>query len=151
MAKAKASEFDQYISPTEQPAKKSTLRWIAKELAKGRLIVVFGCGGDRDRAKRLLMGEVVAQGADSVVVTNDNPRTEDPKAIIDMIVKGLEKGGMSSFDVIMDRHDAIAHAVGLARPGDVVLVAGKGHENYQIIGKEKRHFDDREVLRECLK
>jgi len=130
-----------------------------KELAKRRLIVVFGCGGDRDRMKRPLMGEVVGEYADIAIVTSDNPRTEDPQSIIEMIVPGIEKAGMSirregsekGYEIIGNRRDAIGRAVSISLPGDVVLVAGKGHEDYQIIGKEKRHFDDREVLREFLK
>ncbi len=131
----------------------------AKELAKGRLIVVFGCGGDRDRVKRPLMGEAVARFADIAVVTSDNPRTEDPDAIIEMILPGLEQGGMhrgtgagsAHYEVIADRRAAIARAAELSRAGDVLVVAGKGHEDYQIVGTEKRHFDDREVLVEVLK
>ena len=130
----------------------------AKELAKGRLIVVFGCGGDRDRAKRPLMGEAVARFADIAVVTSDNPRTEDPQSIIEMILPGLEKGGMcrganahgAYYEVIADRRAAITRAAELSRAGDVLVVAGKGHEDYQIVGKERRHFDDREVLKEVL-
>jgi UDP-N-acetylmuramoyl-L-alanyl-D-glutamate--2,6-diaminopimelate ligase len=123
----------------------------AADLAKGRLIVVFGCGGDRDREKRPLMGKVVAEKANAAVVTNDNPRTEDPMDIIGMIEPGLEEGGMKEYEIIPDRREAIARAVDIARPGDVIVVAGKGHEDYQIIGTEKRHFDDKEVLEELLR
>lgn len=130
----------------------------AKELAKSRLIVVFGCGGDRDRAKRPLMGEVVSKIADVAIVTSDNPRTEDPVDIIHMILPGVARGGMAvlsrgggrGYEVIPDRREAITRAVEISGPGDVIVVAGKGHENYQIIGKERRHFDDREVLEELL-
>jgi UDP-N-acetylmuramoyl-L-alanyl-D-glutamate--2,6-diaminopimelate ligase len=135
----------------------------AKELAKSRLIVVFGCGGDRDQLKRPLMGEAVGKIADVALVTSDNPRTEDPRAIIDMIVPGLEKSGMkrrgvspatetsAGYEVIEDRRAAIERAVGMAEAGDVIVVAGKGHEDYQIVGTERKHFDDREVLEEVLK
>ncbi|RMG58047.1 MAG: UDP-N-acetylmuramoyl-L-alanyl-D-glutamate--2,6-diaminopimelate ligase [Deltaproteobacteria bacterium] len=126
----------------------------------GRLIVVFGCGGDRDRGKRPIMGEVVASRADVTVVTSDNPRSEDPRAIIDEILPGCERAGavrVSSLPgngpgrvylVEPDRRKAIGLAVDMARPGDIVLVAGKGHETYQIIGQERIEFDDRAVLRE---
>ena len=122
----------------------------AKELAKSRLIVVFGCGGDRDQLKRPLMGEAVGRIADTAVVTSDNPRTEDPGSIIEMIIPGLDKAG-GTYEVIEDRRAAIQRAVAIACPGDVIIVAGKGHEDYQIIGTEKKHFDDREVLEEFLK
>lgn len=122
----------------------------AKELAKSRLIVVFGCGGDRDQLKRPLMGEVVGRIADVAMVTSDNPRTEDPSSIIGMIIPGLEKAG-GKYEVIKDRRAAIQRAADLAKPGDVIVVAGKGHEDYQIIGVERKHFDDREVLEEMLK
>ena len=134
----------------------------AKELAKSRLIVVFGCGGDRDQLKRPLMGEAVGRIADVAMVTSDNPRTEDPSSIIGMIIPGLKKAGMKSFggaqgrpggtyEVIEDRRAAIQRAADLAKPGDVIVVAGKGHEDYQIIGTDRRHFDDREVLEEFLR
>jgi murE/murF fusion protein len=106
----------------------------------GRLIVVFGCGGDRDPGKRPKMGRVVAESADVAVVTSDNPRTEDPRAIIDMILAGIDRPVV----VEPDRRAAIGCAVRLATPEDIVLIAGKGHEDYQILGKTKIHFDDRE-------
>ena len=96
------------------------------------------------------MGEAVGRIADFAVVTSDNPRTENPGAIIDMIIPGLKKSG-GNYEVIEDRRAAIERAVRMAEPGDVILVAGKGHEDYQIVGTEKRHFDDREVLEEFLK
>lgn len=122
------------------------------ELGDGRLIVVFGCGGDRDATKRPIMGAMALE-ADYSIVTSDNPRTEDPSAIISDIVAGMEEGasgadscslGGQRFEVIADRRDAIERAVDMAQDGDVVLLAGKGHEDYQIVGTEKRHFDDRE-------
>ncbi len=121
-----------------------------KDIAKssgGRLIVVFGCGGDRDRAKRPLMGNVVSELADIAIVTSDNPRTEDPEEIIREIVTGMKKGER---EIISDRRSAISRAVEIAVRNDVVIVAGKGHEDYQIVGNESRHFDDREVLKECF-
>ena len=113
----------------------------------GRLIAVFGCGGDRDRAKRPVMGKVASEKADVAIVTSDNPRSENPDAIIKEILSGIKN---KNFEVIGDRKAAIEHAAAIARRGDVVIVAGKGHEDYQIIGNDRRHFDDREVLRECL-
>jgi UDP-N-acetylmuramyl-tripeptide synthetase len=121
-----------YVEEAEQPAG-----------GRGRLIVVFGCGGDRDPGKRPLMGQAASRGAELSIVTSDNPRTEDPDAILDMIVPGLEAGG-GRWQRERDRRAAIALAVEAARPGDVVLIAGKGHEGYQIVGKTKSHFDDRE-------
>jgi UDP-N-acetylmuramoyl-L-alanyl-D-glutamate--2,6-diaminopimelate ligase len=124
----------------------------ASGLATRRLIAVFGCGGDRDRGKRPLMGEAAARIAQEVIVTNDNPRTEAPEAIAAEIVEGLGGDGRldASHRVILDRREAIATAIRLAEEGDVVVIAGKGHEDYQIVGKTKHHFDDREVAREVI-
>jgi UDP-N-acetylmuramoyl-L-alanyl-D-glutamate--2,6-diaminopimelate ligase len=119
----------------------------AREITPGRLIVVFGCGGDRDRSKRPAMGEVAAHGSDFVVVTSDNPRTEDPMAIIAEIEQGL-KG--AHYMVIPDRREAIRAALAEAKPNDTVVIAGKGHETYQIIGTTSFPFDDRVVARELL-
>ena len=120
-----------------------------KQLTKGKTIVVFGCGGDRDATKRPLMGKA-ALAADFAVVTSDNPRTESPDAIIEDIVAGMQECG-ERFSVEPDRKRAIEHALSLAHPGDSVLIAGKGHEDYQIIGTTKHPFDDREVARQALK
>ncbi len=127
-----------------------------------RLITVFGCGGDRDRGKRPLMGAAAAAGSQLVIVTSDNPRTEDPLAIIREIEPGLSIRGLPRLDaaaaqsgeagylVVPDRREAIRLAVSLAIPGEAVLVAGKGHENYQIWGAERRHFDDREEVAQAI-
>jgi UDP-N-acetylmuramoyl-L-alanyl-D-glutamate--2,6-diaminopimelate ligase len=138
----------------------------AREIADGRIITVFGCGGDRDRTKRPKMGAAAAKGSDVVIVTSDNPRTEDPLAIIGEIEGGMvadavrvpspaegrrRADGMTPYVVIPDRQGAIAEAVSMAKPGDVVVLAGKGHEDYQIIGEKKIHFDDREVAREEIR
>lgn len=120
-----------------------------REFAKGRVIVVFGCGGDRDPTKRPEMGQIATKLADYTVVTSDNPRTEDPIKIIEHIVKGIKEG--AAYHVEPNRRKAIFHAVFTAQPNDFVLIAGKGHETYQIIGTQKLPFDDREVAREALK
>jgi len=120
-----------------------------KSVTPGRVIVVFGCGGDRDPDKRPLMGAAAARGADISIVTSDNPRSEDPVGIILQIEDGMRPLG-ASYEVQVDRRRAIARALSLAQPGDCVLVAGKGHEDYQIFADRTVHFDDREVVREEL-
>lgn len=125
----------------------------ARPLAHGRLITVFGCGGDRDRTKRPLMGAVANRLSDVIVITSDNPRTEDPLRIIAEIQRGIPadvRGPASRQLAIVDRRDAITKAIELARPGDLVLVAGKGHEKYQVIGDRVLPFDDVAVAREAL-
>lgn len=117
--------------------------------AKGRVGILFGCGGDRDRGKRPKMGKIAAQLADYVIVTSDNPRTEDPDFIISEILPGLE-GTETPYVVEPDRVKAIYYAMDHARPGDVIVLAGKGHETYQIIGHEKRHLDEREVVADYI-
>ncbi len=121
----------------------------AKEFAKGNIITVFGCGGDRDATKRSLMGKISQKLSDTCIVTSDNPRTEDPKLIIDDILDGLDKEN-KNYKVIIDRKEAIEEAIKMAKKDDVVIIAGKGHENYQIIGQTKHHFDDKEIARDCL-
>jgi UDP-N-acetylmuramoyl-L-alanyl-D-glutamate--2,6-diaminopimelate ligase len=126
---------------------------VAKVLKKGRIITVFGCGGDRDRGKRPKMGAVAVQGSDLVFVTSDNPRTEDPSTILQDIEQGilaLPESQRTAYRMISDRRAAIQTAIQEAAPNDMVLIAGKGHEDYQIIGTERFHFDDREVAREAL-
>lgn len=118
-----------------------------REHTRGRVLVVFGCGGDRDRGKRPLMGEAAGRGADRAWVTNDNPRSEDPAAIAAAIVAGAPAG---TLQVVLDRRAAIAAALAEARPGDLVLIAGKGHETTQTVGAEVLPFDDRRVARELL-
>jgi UDP-N-acetylmuramoyl-L-alanyl-D-glutamate--2,6-diaminopimelate ligase len=126
-----------------------TLR--AMKTPSQRLITVFGCGGDRDKDKRPVMGKLAAEFSDEVIVTWDNPRTEDPQTIIAAIVEGIVAfNPKASYRVEADRKKAIELAVQMARSGDLVLVAGKGHEDYQIIGTKKTHFDDREVLSHAL-
>ena len=119
-----------------------------KQVSQAKVIVVFGCGGNRDKTKRPKMGEVASQIADYAIVTSDNPRQEDPQTIIQEIMAGF-KG--KNFCVVVDRKEAIAKAFSLAQKGEIVLIAGKGHEDYQIFKDKTIHFDDREVARECLK
>lgn len=119
-----------------------------RPLTDGRLVVVFGAGGDRDRGKRTLMGAVAVRGADDVIVTSDNPRTEDPDAIINEIEAGMNG---ATYARITDRRSAIAHALESARPDDIVLLAGKGHETYQIIGEAKHDFDERAIVRDIVR
>lgn len=118
-----------------------------KPLTTGRLIVVFGAGGDRDRKKRPVMGRIAAQGADLAIVTSDNPRTEDPDRIIDEIEAGMDG---TAHVRLTDRRAAIHRALAMARPGDCVLLAGKGHETYQVVGTEKLPFDERAIVLEAL-
>lgn len=118
-----------------------------RQLTDKKIIVVFGCGGDRDKTKRPKMARVVSSLADFFIITNDNPRSENPDAIIADIMKGIVN---SNYRVLPDRREAIKKALFLAKAGDIVLVAGKGHENYQILNDKTIHFDDREVVRECL-
>ncbi len=120
----------------------------ARSLTKGRLISVFGCGGDRDRAKRPLMGSIAARDSDVVIVTSDNPRSEDPAAIIEDIVAGIDD--RSRLMVEPDRREAIRLGIGLMKSGDCLLIAGKGHETYQIIGSQRLPFDDRVCAAQCL-
>jgi UDP-N-acetylmuramoyl-L-alanyl-D-glutamate--2,6-diaminopimelate ligase len=121
----------------------------ARELTEGRVIVVFGAGGDRDRAKRPLMGRIAETLADIVFVTSDNPRTEDPRAIIGDILAGT--AGSPAVHVEPDRRAAIRSGIAVAAAGDVVIIAGKGHEDYQILGRTRIRFDDREEARTALR
>lgn len=123
-----------------------------RPLTRGRIITVFGCGGDRDREKRPMMGSIAARYSDFVVLTSDNPRSEDPLKIIQEAEQGIKEAGFpqENYARIPDRREAIFYAVNLAREGDVILVAGKGHEDYQIIGNKRIHFDDRQTLREAI-
>ena len=122
----------------------------ARGFAKGRVVALFGCGGDRDRTKRPKMGRIAADMADFVIVTSDNPRTEEPEDIIREILAGME-GTATPYAVVPNRIEAIRYAMDHAQPGDVIILAGKGHETYQIIGHEKRHLDEREVVADYVR
>ena len=121
----------------------------AREVTRGRIITLFGCGGDRDRSKRAPMGEAAGSLSDVVILTSDNPRTENPQQILCDAEIGIQKTG-KPYEKIADRREAIFHAIQQAGPDDLVLIAGKGHEDYQIIGREVFHFDDKEVARKAL-
>jgi UDP-N-acetylmuramoyl-L-alanyl-D-glutamate--2,6-diaminopimelate ligase len=152
-----------FVDYAHTPAAITQALGALQTLDFSRIITVFGCGGDRDRTKRPLMAQAAAERSQLIIVTSDNPRTEDPLAIIAEIEPGLTARGLpqlteaaaaageSGYLVVPDRAAAIRLAVGLARPGEAVLVAGKGHENYQIWGTERRHFDDREEVAQALK
>jgi UDP-N-acetylmuramoyl-L-alanyl-D-glutamate--2,6-diaminopimelate ligase len=122
-----------------------------KELKPQRLITVFGCGGDRDRAKRPLMGEIATALSDYVFVTSDNPRSEDPQRIALDIEVGIRRQHRNNYQVLLDREQAIATAISMAQKGDIILIAGKGHENYQIIGDTTIHFNDVEIAHKYLR
>lgn len=120
-----------------------------REFTENRVITLFGCGGDRDRTKRPIMGKIAGELSDYLIVTSDNPRTENPSAIIEDILVGVKESGCEHI-VIENRREAIGFALSFAKTGDCVILAGKGHETYQIIGKTKNHFDEREVIAEIL-
>ena len=144
--------FDIVIDYAHTPDSLAKALDNARRVTASRLIVVFGAGGDRDDTKRPLMGRAAAEYADILIVTNDNPRTEDPRKIADMVAAGVREimGPASVLEICLDRTAAIRSAVSMAGEGDFVLVAGKGHENYQDVMGQKSHFDDIEVARNCL-
>ena len=143
-------DFSVVIDYSHKPDALEKVLKTLKPVTRGRLIALFGCGGDRDKLKRPIMGRIAADNADLVVVTSDNPRTEDPDEIIREIVAGM-KDKRTPTKVICDRREAIAWAIDNAAPGDVLLLAGKGHEDYQVVGHEKHHMDEREIVADCLK
>ena len=143
--------FHVVVDYAHTPDGLSNILHTARDITENRIITVFGCGGDRDRSKRPIMGRIAAQLSDIVITTSDNPRTEDPEAILAEIETGVaETIGMKTHEKVTDRREAIYLAISLAQACDTVVIAGKGHEDYQIIGTEKIHFDDREVAREAL-
>jgi len=145
----KGQDFAVFVDYAHTPDALSNVLRTVREITKGNLVCVFGCGGDRDSGKRSEMGRVSGTLADYTVITSDNPRSEEPLSIIREIEKGmLEVGGR--YEIVPDRREAIEHAITGAREGDSVLIAGKGHEDYQILGNNVIHFDDREVAEEFL-
>lgn len=142
-------DFSVVIDFAHSPDALANLLKLARSIAEGRIICLFGCGGDRDRAKRPLMGKIAAELADFVIVTSDNPRSEDPLRIVRDIASGLP-GDRGNHEVIVDRREAIRHALRLGRQGDLILLAGKGHEKYQEIENRKIPFDERKIVEEAL-
>jgi len=140
--------FDILVDYAHTPDALRKLLQSVRALSPQRVITVFGCGGDRDRTKRPKMAAAVSELSDLIVVTSDNPRTEDPGAIIREIVVGIPDG--KEYEAIVDRGEAIERAVQIAEPGDVVVIAGKGHEDYQILGRTKHPMDDRDLARRAL-
>lgn len=140
--------FKIIVDYAHTPAALENVLQTLRGLGEQRILTVFGCGGNRDRTKRPLMGKIAAQLSDQVVVTSDNPRDEKPEAIMDEILTGIKR--REEVSSVCDRKEAIALAFKLAKPGDCILIAGKGHETYQETAGVKRHFDDREVVRELL-
>ena len=142
-------DFGVVVDYAHTPDSMENILRAARELTSGRLIVVFGCGGDRDKGKRPVMGGIASDLSDLSIVTSDNPRGENPQTIIDEILAG-SNGGNAQVVQIIDRREAIKRALEAAQPGDLVVVAGKGHETYQVFADKTIHFDDREVVRELL-
>jgi len=146
--------FTVIVDYAHSPDALENLLQTVRQLPHGRLITVFGCGGDRDRTKRPVMGEIATRMSDQVIATSDNPRTEDPVQILKEIEPGL-RVGLAPYEILPDRRQAISLAISTARKGDVVVIAGKGHEDYQIIGNRSFPFDDRSValnlIRKSLK
>ena len=138
------------IDYAHSPNALENILMTARDFTAGRLICLFGCGGDRDRSKRPIMGAVVGELADVAVVTSDNPRTEQPEAIIEDIVAGM-KDAKVPVDVICDRRAAIYHALDIAQKDDVIVLMGKGHETYQEIDHVKHHMDEREIVADYFK
>ena len=143
-------DFSVVVDYAHTPDGLENLLQSARQVATGQLITVFGCGGDRDRAKRPVMGEIAARLSDMVVLTSDNPRSEDPEQILAEIQVGLHDSA-TSWEIEVERSAAIFRAISLASPGDIVVIAGKGHETYQLVGSEVLPFDDREVARKALR
>lgn len=147
-----SGSFDVFVDYAHTPDAIENVLREARKLKPGRILTLFGCGGDRDRGKRPLMARAACKDSDLVILTSDNPRSEDPEMILEDIKKGVAKGsGAPQVFEVLDRREAIEKLVSLAEPGDVLFILGKGHEDYQIIGDKKIPFDDRLVVQECLK
>jgi len=144
-----STDYTVIIDYAHSPDSLKNIITTVKEFAEGRVITVFGCGGDRDPLKRPIMGRIAGELSDFCVVTSDNPRTEDPHSIILEVLEGVREV-TEDFTEIDNRKEAIGYALAIAKKGDVVILAGKGHETYQILGKEKVDFDERKIVREFL-
>ena len=145
-------DFSVIVDYAHTPDGLENILHTARQIAKKRIITVFGCGGDRDRTKRPIMGHIAAELSDVVIATSDNPRTEDPEFILSQVEAGVrETLGSKQHEKITDRRTAIFRAVELAEPEDIVVIAGKGHEDYQILKDRTIHFDDKEVAREAIR
>ena len=142
-------DFSVMIDYAHTPDSLENILNTVKDYAQGRVVSLFGCGGDRDRTKRPMMGEISGRIADLTIITSDNPRTEDPEAIVDDIEEGIKKSG-GSYIRIVDRREAIKYALDNALAGDVIVLAGKGHETYQTFKDKTIHFDEREVVAEIM-
>jgi UDP-N-acetylmuramoyl-L-alanyl-D-glutamate--2,6-diaminopimelate ligase len=142
--------FSVYIDYAHTPdALESVLRSVRGSAGKdGRIVLLFGCGGDREKQKRALMGRIAVEMADHVIITSDNSRSESPECIIEDILSGIV--GESSYTVIEDRREAIEYAIRCARDGDVIILAGKGHEEYEIVGDERRPFCEKDIVRQAV-
>ena len=142
-------EFSVFLDYAHTPdALEKLLRSVRGFAGERRVVLLFGCGGDRDRAKRPLMGRIASRLADFLILTSDNCRSEEPEAILSEILRGVDKE--KPYTVIADRREAIRYAILNAQPGDVILLAGKGHENYEIRGCERLPFSERDIVRACL-
>jgi UDP-N-acetylmuramoyl-L-alanyl-D-glutamate--2,6-diaminopimelate ligase len=141
-------DFNVWIDYAHTPHAFERLLRSARQITKRKLIFLFGCGGDRDREKRPLMGKVASRYADQVILTEDNPRSEDPEKIIQQIMEGMED--KNKVLIMVDRKEGIRRALEMAQPGDTLVLAGKGHEEYQIIGDKQIHFSDKETVMELL-
>ncbi|HLF31806.1 MAG TPA: UDP-N-acetylmuramoyl-L-alanyl-D-glutamate--2,6-diaminopimelate ligase, partial [Xanthomonadales bacterium] len=149
---SEGQDFEVFVDYAHTEDALRNLLSAAKEITRGKIITVFGCGGDRDRGKRPKMGKAASDMSDIMIITSDNPRGEDPLAIIEEIetgISGLKRG--KDYFAVEDRSSAIKMAINLAMPGDTVILAGKGHEDYQIIGGKRLHFDDREASRDAIR
>ena len=137
------------IDYAHSPKSLESILQSVKEYTRGRVISVFGCGGDRDSTKRPAMGEISGKIADYTIITSDNPRTEDPQKIVDQIEEGIKKT-KGKYEVIVDRTEAIRKAIKMAKKNDLIVLAGKGHETYQEINHEKHSYDERIIIKEII-
>ena len=137
------------IDYAHSPESLQNILQATKSYTRGRVISVFGCGGDRDSGKRPIMGEISGKIADYTIITSDNPRTEDPQKIVDQIEEGIKKT-KGKYEVVVDRVEAIEHAIKMANKRDIIILAGKGHEPYQEINGVKHPFDERIIVRDIV-